>query len=342
MHGASPFGPGAENNAAHLDSGFAPDPHRASSADSVFRAHLASSVEEIVRGATAAGIVASGANTLGQQIRSARALAPDVVALYFTMIEAVLADDPDALHRLLEEIHERLGRAPQPFLQSWGAVDDLTRNRYAGFIDTDPAMYLGFAAPDDALFNHVVEIAGQAFDLLDRAAPEISGEIRALLRQIILVCGGSESKVIFDGATCFYCWGGLFLNAQEHRTIIAMVDGLAHESAHALLYGHSHGGPFVDNPPTELHASPLRVDPRPLDGIYHATFVSARMVYAHDRLLASGLLDAAQAQEARAMRDAAITAFQSGEATLEAYARMNPLGRSLMAGARSFMLSRAG
>ena len=56
-----------------------------------------------------------------------------------------------------------------------------------------------------------------------------------------------------------------------------MIDCLTHESAHAHLFSLSLGDSFVTNPDDELHLSPLRRDPRPLDGLFHATYVSARI-----------------------------------------------------------------
>src|SRR4029079_19589676 len=136
-------------------------------------------------------------------------------------------------------------------------------------------------------FNQVRRLAEDAFGVLERAAPEIAAEIRSLLTEIVFVSSGPESMG-FDGATSFFCWGALFLNADTHDTLISMVDGLSHESAHAYLFSLSLGDSFVTNPDDELHTSPLRRDPRPLDGTFHATYVSARMHYAHSHLIEAG------------------------------------------------------
>jgi hypothetical protein len=50
-----------------------------------------------------------------------------------------------------------------------------------------------------------------------------------------------------------------------------MVQMLAHESSHNLLFGFSADESLVENSPEELFPSPLRMDPRPMDGICHAT-----------------------------------------------------------------------
>lgn len=90
------------------------------------------------------------------------------------------------------------------------------------------------------------------------------------------------------------------------------METLAHEGSHSFLFGLTMEEPLVRNPDDELFPSPLRQDRRPMDGIYHATYVSARMYYALDQAKRSGLLDEAQQAECEArMRDSA-RAFSGG------------------------------
>ena len=121
-----------------------------------------------------------------------------------------------------------------------------------------------------------------------------------------------------------------------------MIDGLTHESAHAYLFSLSLGDSFVDNPDDELHASPLRPDPRPLDGTFHATYVSARMHYAHSHVIESGVLSESEESEARNALAASRAAFSDGLKTLNDYASLTPLGRRVMDAARSYMIGQVG
>ena len=61
---------------------------------------------------------------------------------------------------------------------------------------------------------------------------------------------------------------------------------IAHEATHNLLFGLCADGPLADNDDGERHASPLRPDARPIDGVLHATCVSARVHRMLSRLLA--------------------------------------------------------
>jgi len=63
------------------------------------------------------------------------------------------------------------------------------------------------------------------------------------------------------------------INANRRDGAVGMVQMLAHESAHDLLSAFAQQRPLVETRRTKLYPSPLRVDPRPMEGIYHATFV---------------------------------------------------------------------
>src|SRR5262249_48678117 len=96
--------------------------------------------------------------------------------------------------------------------------------------------------------------------------------------------------VFFNGASTFFLWGAILLNANVSRVPISMVDSLVHESSHVLLFGLSANGGLTRNSGEERYASPVRTDRRPIDGIFHACFVTTRVHMAMKRLLDSGSL----------------------------------------------------
>ena len=59
------------------------------------------------------------------------------------------------------------------------------------------------------------------------------------------------------------------------------------------------GQPLTENDLSERYASPLREDPRPMEGLVHAAFVLARMSYVLRRFLRSGVLSLEEAERAR-------------------------------------------
>ena len=74
-----------------------------------------------------------------------------------------------------------------------------------------------------------------------------------------------------------------------------------------------------------------------MDGIYHAVYVSARMHYALSRLVASGVLSAAQVEEARAACLIHVKCFREGLVVVEAEGKLTEIGHHLMSEAKSYM-----
>ena len=127
--------------------------------------------------------------------------------------------------------------------------------------------------------------------LLERAIPDLAGEVRALAPEIVVVTSRGADGFEFHGASSFHLWGSILVNAEAHQTRLKLAEVIAHESGHALLHGAALGRPIVSNAPDQLYSSPLRHDPRPMEGIVHATYVLARMHFTMASLLASGELD---------------------------------------------------
>ena len=181
-------------------------------------------------------------------------------------------------------------------------------------------------------------IAREAFALLDAGAPEVSGEIRSLLEEVVFVNGDADEKVTFHGISSFCLWGAIVMNAEGHKTALEVLQTLAHESSHMHLFGVALNSPLVLNEDDERYKSPLRFDPRPMDGIYHAVYVSARMHYALTSVLRSGVLSPTQVEQTRAACLTHVKSFRGGLATVQAEGQLSELGRELMPHAKSCML----
>ena len=315
---------------------FPPDGSRATFLYGRMIERLAQSVEEIIHGCASHLKFKDSVLRLPQRLSDLSRVAAEVYCIYFDLLQAVRRDDLDACERLLVEMDAFLNAALPAFYRQWGALPESTARRYLAYVNVDPTTKVDFKALTSSQFNRACRLADEAFGVLERAAPEIAAEIRALLTEIVFVSSGPKS-IGFGGATSFFCWGALFLGAETHDNLISMIDGLIHESAHAHLFSLSLGESFVHNPDDERHASPLRRDPRPLDGIFHAAYVCARMHYAHSHAVEARVLSKGEQKEARKALVASRTAFQDGFRTLNEHASLTPLGDRVIDGARSYM-----
>jgi len=319
--------------------GFEPDPARAGALDdrmhrelSMSLLHLAEATQTVLPEASAAMQSAAG------RIASGERLPALAFATYFRIARALLQERREDLPPLVETLAEVPSRAPGLRIHTHaaprsGPLLDALADPDAGVFEMAPV------SPETAAAFGTLLDEGLA--LMARAIPELHGEVARIVREVLLAHAPPGRKMEFDGASHYQFWGLLMLNPKHHRTPLAVVEVLAHESAHTLLFGLTVEEPLVFNPDDELYPSPLRRDPRPMDGIYHATFVSARMAWAMERMAEDPALTpeerAAAAEAARTDR----MNFASGLGVVDAHGRLSETGRAIMEGARAAMAAPA-
>ncbi|MGE0715448.1 MAG: HEXXH motif-containing putative peptide modification protein [Alphaproteobacteria bacterium] len=321
--------------------GFIPDPARAAAVDRRVRAAFADSMRTLLAAFGKQGVLPAERIAALEARLAAGDMATAAVAAYSDLVEAIYGDDPAAVATALEAMITAIEADP-PAPVSIVTVDDGDlgpghADRYRRLVNDDPSTQIDVRPMTRDALAAAGERLRAALALLDEGAPGFAGEVRALIRQVVLAGTGDDPALSFDGATTYMLWGSTLLNADHHPTRLALAEALVHESAHALLFGFTLGTPLVDNPTEELFKSPLRADPRPMDGIVHATYVAARIVAAMDALLASGLLSDEERIAAEASAAAHRRAFAGGVAVVDSDARLTTVGAAAFDPARSFM-----
>ncbi len=269
-------------------------------------------------------------------------IAPRVFGAYTELVEAIFAEDTDAALAIADELcTPDFGRAHALRVVT---LDDrqLGRGqtaRYRRLVDDDQEVGLALAALEGAAFDQAAQRVNGALALLDAGVPELAEELRALVHEVVVVDKLGHWPF---GASSFQLWGALFLKLAPEASRVELAEALAHESAHALLFGFSMGRPLVKNEPDELYPSPLRSDPRPMDGVVHATYVTARMHYTAMRLLASGLLTEAETSEARSLIKRNERGYAEGVAVVDSDARWTKPGEAALSSAKAYMTTQLG
>lgn len=321
------------NSAARFD----PSRERAALLDSGMRARLSDSLEYLF------GQVGSDLDVDRDEaarciadIRD-RAQAPHRFGAYYDLVFAIEGNDLDEARRLANEI---FSTSPSPATTRIATIEDRPApeaERYRRLLISDPGMA---GEPDAALAAECNVRMTEAFALLDAGYPEMADEIRGLLREIVVAAGPEDPKALtFDGASSYMMWGAILLNARGQKTVLDTAQALAHESGHNLLFGFCASGPLVDNPDDELFSSPLRKDARPMDGVFHATYVVARMHQTLTRLVEAGVLNDEQMEAAR--KDLALHRrnFEAGDHVVREGARLTEVGAMAIEAARAHMAS---
>lgn len=323
---------------------FEPDGARGLAVDAQVRARLADSLDQLVAAARERlPMDAAGLKALCRTVR-ARPVRPGVMVLYADAVPALLSGDDAAATHILTALALPHWRDPAPArvvsLHDAELGPGMAARYRAQLLD-DPDNQAAFDALDDAQMDHGRQAVADAHALLAAAAPELAAEIAALAPEILLVATARQpGGLVFHGASSFFIWGAVALNLAEHPTRVKMVEGLAHEAAHGLLHGLTLGAPLVENEPAQRYPSPLRDDPRPMDGLVHAAFVLARMHAAMDAVARAPAAAPAEREEAaRRCRDAG-RSFAAAVQTIDAHARFTADGAAIFAGAASFMAQR--
>jgi hypothetical protein len=285
----------------------------------------------------------AAATQLAEAIKM-RPVRPAVFALYTSLVEAIGANDSAAARRTADRLLETdpEGGATRVAMLDDGELGSGIADVYARLLNDDPGLPLPIAPVLDE--QQAVAAVTAALALIDRSAPEMAAEIRGLAREIVAVRPAADPRdsavTDFDGATTFYLWGAVFVNP-VNRTVVDLAQTLAHETGHLLLFGLSPGEPLVENPDDERYASPLRQDPRPMEGIVHAAYVIARMHYFLAAALRAGALPEEDRRSAAAQAAGHIESFFDAAATIERHARFRPTGASVFRSAADYMKAAA-
>lgn len=321
----------------HYD--FAPDGFRAAAMDRRMQSELGRSIEHICTASE--NIIAfdrESCRALSDRLIAGDPARPSTFARYYELVAAIVGDRPVDAETLLGEMSNAQSAPDCIEIVTLGS-DQLGAEsaRYIRMMNAGLEIDIGLEPPSptiDAAFRTRLT-AGLC--MLEWELPTLNAEIRNIIRQIV-ICGSDPTKSMqFDGGSHYRLWGALFLNGNHHASDIAVVEALTHESAHCLLFGFTTHEPLVENDDDTLFASPLRLDPRPMDGIFHATFVSARMHWAMTSLARSDRLSPEQREYALGAAAADRHNFVAGIAVVAEHARLTRLGTRLMAGASRYM-----
>jgi len=273
----------------------------------------------------------------------AHPVAPSVFGTYAELVDAISRQDNAGAQQLMTRLMQLRFRS-----RATARVVTLDERElgngvvamYTRSVDDDPGTAVRIGAVDGEELVRGRTLVAAATRLLHDVAPELAAEIGALVHETVLVrdlCRAGEESIAFDGASTFYLWGAVLLNIARQYERTGVATALAHEAGHAYLLGSTLGMPLVENDPAERYTSPLRSDPRPMDGLVHASFVLARMIWCQDRMLASGLLDSSEHRLVQAERSANHARFANSASTITLRARFTNRGRELWTAARDWV-----
>jgi len=304
---------------------FAPDAGRARALDAALRAGLVRSLDYLAS-------VTGGRDAAWDEVAARVAtgpVSPFVFGSYAAMVAALSRGERAAPHTSLLIAASRLPESTAPIVLGGGGVPPALWPQLGMLFDTDAdrPFQVEPAAPADA--GAAMTEVDTALDFLRRHDPEFHADVLATQRVIVLA-RPMRGATSFGAASTFFLWGLSIVNAEPRRDLVSMLDILIHESGHLLLFGLAGGEALAENG-AERHASPLRRDPRPIEGIFHAAFVATRVHAAFTRLLGRSGIDEVVATSLAREREASGKAGRAGLATLAEHAIPTARGREILA-----------
>jgi len=229
------------------------------------------------------GLTAADINAVLSAIIAHR-VKPGLFGRYYKLVLALENREMDRAQALSNEIRS-IARHDQEFEVLMLTDADLGPEKeiYTDIIDPNPKGTPWIVSPGSS--NGFDARVADSMKVIEQGDAELSTELAGLVTQIV---GASPFRGPgarpFGSASSLMLWGLLLINAERYDTVLEMIQGIVHESAHLLLFAHSIDEPLVTNAIDERFTSPLRRDPRPMDGVFHATFVTARLHCVNKRL----------------------------------------------------------
>jgi len=271
---------------------------------------------------------------------------PALAALFSRLRDAALADDVETFNTLRGTFADWHLVAPEqgrmPRLRSLAVGDgpqfydqQAKVELVASALADDCGMTTRLVAPGQDVLARAVPLIERACHLLNEAAPDWAAETFELVREIVLAVDGNlEGKMDFGGGSVFDLFGAILVNPSAGRGIPGFLLTLIHESSHQLLFCHHLEDEIVLNDSAALYRSPLRQQPRPMEGIFHAAWVSARMTMAGRVILAAPvtreLLTEPQRTRLEAGTERARRDFLDAASVVRSEGKLTELGHRIM------------
>lgn len=177
----------------------------------------------------------------------------------------------------------------------------------------------------DDEFAHYKSLAVEAIAAIAAADDEFHGEFESVVSGLRLFSGRGARGVSSPRA-----WGKILLRKPDpgpeaDNPVLYYIDHITHETSHIILYAIMSCDPLITNGFTARYSAPIRPDPRPLYGIYHATFVLSRIAWVLSRYAKTA--GSAQVDE---LLETTIERYRQGQEALSSHAELTNAGEHLL------------
>lgn len=187
-------------------------------------------------------------------------------------------------------------------------------------------------------FEKTKKIIEEGFELLVIHLPDWYEETTLFVNEILIL----NTDNLRAGSS-FDLFGLIYINF-DYKTeqLTDIVSFIIHESAHLYIFLLSLKDPLVLNSPEERYQPPssanaLRMDKRPIIGIFHATFVLARIIYVLSKLHKNKYIPHSELDYADHLIQSYKSRFLWGYETLMKHGKLTDLGQELVISSKNLI-----
>ncbi len=215
------------------------------------------------------------------QIESVKNISPIIYGLYYRIAFSIFNEDFKTTNNLISKLIdlEKISLNEDDFKIEIDSFQSKNISDYKDIYIDSIGDLEGFLLEnvDEKVAQKFISQLKKVLTVLRDNYHELYLEINALLKHIILISGKGER--VFNGIAPYQLWRLLYLNPDKNLNFENLLETLIHEVSHIYLFGNTVNEPLVLNDADETHFSPIRQKERPIDGIFHAMFVSGRVYH---------------------------------------------------------------
>ncbi len=264
---------------------------------------------------------------------------PAVFALHGALVKAALEDDLSnipALYRTLTDMVDRGAFSRRdicvtPLSAPPFHKDDLKLLSEA--YSDDVGLTTDLQPPSLLETKTAVQMIEQAVELLSSAGAAWVEEMTLLANEVVLAVPGPKALSSFGGAAVFDAFGSVLMNPRMLHDTPSTALSLVHETSHQQMFLFHLDDPVILNDEKAVYQSPLRKQSRPMEGIFHAMWVSGRMAQAANDIMVSAPPEDAVLSLSQ-LKDTAITGFRDCAETVAEHGVLSEFGTKLFTDAR--------
>ncbi len=169
-----------------------------------------------------------------------------------------------------------------------------------------------------------VEIIQRSLELIGRHMPELRAELDLFVRQIVPVGFDTHRHL---SASYQEIIGTVYMTL--HPQLMTMVEAIIHEFQHNKLHALLELDPLLDNAFHPLYPSPVRPDPRPLQGVLLAVHAFQPVALLYERMREAGAPLSRHPEFERRFQEIIAGNAEAAEVLLE-HGQATPTGRAVL------------